>query len=585
MTIQAVAAGAGKKRITRVHENVDPGRIHLHTRHFSLANRPHWHEWDDPSKGEVRRGMLRDWGVVPRDTGHNLRMINSGTPGHFRQVVPGDNTLAPSLRRADHLAHTPSRGVGCLTAVTVALPTSMCEEIRDFYRVAVLNHYPEPGCLSRSRWVARDLKEATRFFAMILDELANHILLGGWDAIGAYSVHLDESCPYIRVLCDNFGPRPRISRTALGSDYTRVWGGTSSISGMNGRPLTGHTKRVLYGSRLDMRAREEGFDIAPGSDHLDNYLIWGDLIHSRRPFFRPGFPYGPGEDDGDTVVDEGADVFDFDDPVDAVGESGDDDGGGDVATAPEDPEDLEDPADSRSVVDARWPRPQTMNQMIAAEFWSLFGGRLEWDFLDSSYLYAVYVVWCEATRRKAATRIGLMRNIGHICEDAGWKYMARRVSDDLHGDGGAGRVMAEITGDDSWLSEMEDRLAEHGWTSKDRDTFPGHVKGLRRVDAPVPSDHATPESVAVESTVEELVVEKPIESPIESPVESPVEGPVVEEPVESTVERPVESPSEDAVPETTGVQSRPGSRPGGFAKLVGGLMRRGADRLLGDGGL
>lgn len=523
--------------------------------------------------------MLRDWGVVPRDTDRNLRMINSGA-GHFRQVVPGDNTLAPSLRRADHLTHTPSRGVGCLTAVTVALPTSMCEEIQDFYSVAVLNHYPEPDCLSRSRWVARDLKEAKRFFAMILDELANHILLGGWDAIGAYSVHLDESCPYIRVLCDNFGPRPWTSRTALGSDYTRVWGGTSSISDMNGRPLTGHAKRVLYGSRLDMRAREEGFDIAPGGDHPVNHSIWGDLIHSRRPFFRPGLPYGSGEDDGGTVVDEGTDAFDFDDPVDVSvdavdavdgpGEDGGDDGG-DVA-APDDPEDLE---DSRSSTNDR--RTRSMSRETADGFWSLFGDRLEWDFLANSYLYAVYSVWCEAAGYEAATQMGFMRTVGRISKGAGWKYTERRVSDDLHGDGGAGQVMAEVTGDDSWLSEMEARLAEHGWTIEDRDAFVGRAHGLRRMVDPVSPDDVVTEPVAVEEPVEEPVVEKPIESPVEGFVERPVE-----EPVESPVERSVESSSNDAASEATEVQSRPGPRPGGFARLVGGLMRRGADRLLGD---
>lgn len=581
MTIQAAAAGAGKKkRVSRVHENANPGRIHLHTRDFTLANRSHWYEWDAPSKGEIRRGMLRDWGVVPRDTDRNLRMINSGTTGRFRPVVPGDNTLAPSLRRAARLTHTPSRGVGCLTAVTVALPTSMCKEIQDFYSVAVLNHYPEPGCLSRSRWVARDLIEAERFFEMILDELANHILLGGWDAIGAYSVHWDESCPYIRVLCDNFGPRPWTSSTALGSDYTRVWGGTSSISGMNGRPLTGHSKRVLYGSRLDMRAREEGFDIAPGGDHPVNHSIWGDLIHSRRPFFRPGVPYGPGEDDGGAVVDDGADVFDFDDPVDASADAvdaadgpgeGGGDGEGDVA-APDDPEDLE---DSRSSTNDR--RIRSMSRETAGGFWSLFGDRLEWDFLANSYLYAVYSVWCEAMGYEAATQMGFMRTVNRISKGAGWKYTERRVSDDLHGDGGAGQVMAEVTGDDSWLSEMEARLAEHGWTIEDRDAFVGRAHGLRRMADLVSPDDVVTEPVTVEEPVEEPVVEKPIESPVEEFVERPVE-----EPVESPVERSVESSSNDAASEATEVQSRPGPRPGGFARLVGGLMRRGADRLLGD---
>ena len=144
------------------------------------------------------------------------------------------------------------------------LPKSLCEEVKDFYPV-----FDEDGneIGRRSRWVARDRKEAMRYFKDALAYMTQEVIPGGRDAILGFDIQFSESTPHIQVLADTFAPDPKHAGQ-LRTEFSRAYGSHRSVRDDKGRQMSGQAKFRRYHAGLKEWMLDKGWEIEADVDPL-----------------------------------------------------------------------------------------------------------------------------------------------------------------------------------------------------------------------------------------------------------------------------------------------------------------------------
>ncbi|MFV8381064.1 hypothetical protein [Corynebacterium hindlerae] len=153
--------------------------------------------------------------ITPEDTKQNFTMMNDGNGGYTLATDPaqilayGDERLARAERKIGANNYS-------VSTLIVALPRTLCEEIKDYYDVPDSNR-------KRSRFVARDRAEAMCYFNDAVQHLADNVIPGGQAGVHCVSFHWDEATPHIHVMADTLGESEK-QPGKLRLDYSRAYG-------------------------------------------------------------------------------------------------------------------------------------------------------------------------------------------------------------------------------------------------------------------------------------------------------------------------------------------------------------------------
>lgn len=225
--------------------------------------------------GASERWAQRNPSIVVGDEGLNRAYVNNGD-GRLVPCKDPKEVLAYGQQRLAKLS-TPVKepkldlvtgkekgGTTTSSMFVLHLPKSLCEEVKDFYPV-----FDEEGneIGRRSRWVARDRKEAVRYFRDALRYMTQEVIPGGRDAILGADIQFSESTPHIQILADTFAPDPK-HPGQLRSEFSRAYGSHRSVRDDKGRQMSGQAKFRRYHEGLKEWMLERGWDIERDVDPL-----------------------------------------------------------------------------------------------------------------------------------------------------------------------------------------------------------------------------------------------------------------------------------------------------------------------------
>lgn len=228
------------------------------------------------TKKDLAREAARNPNIVPAYAPLNQAYVNDGAGG-FREVL----RVADVLKYGDERIARVRRKITATQKTTnlfvIHLPRTLCDEIPDYYprldadgneRIDPLTGEP----MTRSRWVARDLDEASRYFEDAIAFLAEKVIPGGHAAIHGWVTNHDEAQPHCQIMADPFGPDPDApdsSPDALRRMHSQAYGTHRSARGENGKMINGPQKLRGYQAALreHMIARGWPVEIEPGARH------------------------------------------------------------------------------------------------------------------------------------------------------------------------------------------------------------------------------------------------------------------------------------------------------------------------------
>lgn len=226
--------------------------------------------------GASERWAKRNPNIVVDDEGLNRAYVNNGDDRFVRCKDPKE-VLAYGQQRLAKLS-TPVKepkldlvtgkekgGTTTSSMFVLHLPKSLCEEVKDFYPV-----FDEDGHETgqrRSRWVARDRKEAMRYFKDALAYVTQEVIPGGRDAILGFDIQFSESTPHIQVLADTFAPDPK-HPGQLRTEFSRAYGSHRDVRDDKGRQMSGQAKFRRYHDGLKQYMIERGWPVERDVDPL-----------------------------------------------------------------------------------------------------------------------------------------------------------------------------------------------------------------------------------------------------------------------------------------------------------------------------
>ena len=225
--------------------------------------------------GASERWAKRNPNIVVDDEGLNRAYVNNGD-GRLVPCQDPKEVLAYGQQRLAKLS-TPVKepkldpvtgkekgGTTTSSMFVLHLPKSLCEEVKDFYPV-----FDEDGneIGRRSRWVARDRKEAMRYFKDALAYMTQEVIPGGRDAILGFDIQFSESTPHIQVLADTFAPDPKHAGQ-LRTEFSRAYGSHRSVRDDKGRQMSGQAKFRRYHAGLKEWMLDKGWEIEADVDPL-----------------------------------------------------------------------------------------------------------------------------------------------------------------------------------------------------------------------------------------------------------------------------------------------------------------------------
>ncbi len=226
--------------------------------------------------GASERWAQRNPSIVVEDEGLNRAYVNNGDDRFVRCKDPKE-VLAYGQQRLAKLS-TPVKepkldpvtgkekgGTTISSMFVLHLPKSLCEEVKDFYPV-----FDEDGNETgqrRSRWVARDRKEAVRYFRDALAYMTQEVIPGGRDAILGFDIQFSESTPHIQILADTFAPDPK-HPGQLRTEFSRAYGSHRSVRDDKGRQMSGQAKFRRYHAGLKEWMLDKGWEIEADVDPL-----------------------------------------------------------------------------------------------------------------------------------------------------------------------------------------------------------------------------------------------------------------------------------------------------------------------------
>lgn len=225
--------------------------------------------------GASERWAQRNPSIVVEDEKLNIAYVNDGDDRFVRCKDPKE-VLAYGQQRLAKLS-TPVKepkldpvtgkekgGTTTSSMFVLHLPKSLCEEVKDFYPV-----FDEDGneIGRRSRWVARDRKEAMRYFKDALAYMTQEVIPGGRDAILGFDIQFSESTPHIQILADTFAPDPKHAGQ-LRTEFSRAYGSHRSVRDDKGRQMSGQAKFRRYHAGLKEWMLDKGWEIEADVDPL-----------------------------------------------------------------------------------------------------------------------------------------------------------------------------------------------------------------------------------------------------------------------------------------------------------------------------
>lgn len=224
----------------------------------------------------IERWAQRNPSIVVEDEDSNIALVNGGDGDMVpcedpKEVIAyGQQRLAKLSTPVKEPKRNPATGKetgGMWTSsmFVLHLPKSLCREVKDFYPV-----FDEDGNETgqrRSRWVARDRKEAIRYFNDALKYLAKEVIPGGWDAILGADIQFSESTPHIQVLADTFAPDPK-HPGQLRTEFSRAYGSHRDVRDNKGRQMSGQAKLRQYHKGLKEYMLERGWPVERDVDPL-----------------------------------------------------------------------------------------------------------------------------------------------------------------------------------------------------------------------------------------------------------------------------------------------------------------------------
>lgn len=224
----------------------------------------------------IERWAQRNPSIVVEDEHLNRAYVNNGD-GRLVPCKDPKEVLAYGQQRLAKLS-TPVKepkldpvtgkekgGTTTSSMFVLHLPKSLCEEVKDFYPV-----FDEDGNETgqrRSRWVARDRKEAMRYFKDALAYMTQEVIPGGRDAILGFDIQFSESTPHIHVLADTFAPDPK-HPGQLRSEFSRAYSSHRDVRDDKGRQMSGQAKFRQYHKGLKEYMLERGWEIEADVDPL-----------------------------------------------------------------------------------------------------------------------------------------------------------------------------------------------------------------------------------------------------------------------------------------------------------------------------
>lgn len=224
----------------------------------------------------VERWAQRNPSIVVEDEKLNIAYVNNGDERFVRCKDPKE-VLAYGQQRLAKLS-TPVKepkldpvtgkekgGTTTSSMFVLHLPKSLCEEVKDFY--PVLDDDGHETGRRRSRWVARDRKEAMRYFKDALAYMTQEVIPGGRDAILGFDIQFSESTPHIQILADTFAPDPK-HPGQLRTEFSRAYGSHRSVRDDKGRQMSGQAKFRRYHDGLKQYMIERGWPVERDVDPL-----------------------------------------------------------------------------------------------------------------------------------------------------------------------------------------------------------------------------------------------------------------------------------------------------------------------------
>lgn len=226
--------------------------------------------------GASERWAQRNPSIVVEDEKLNIAYVNNGDDRFVRCKDPKE-VLAYGQQRLAKLS-TPVKepkldpvtgkekgGTTTSSMFVLHLPKSLCEEVKDFY--PVLDDDGHETGRRRSRWVARDRKEAMRYFKDALAYMTQEVIPGGRDAILGFDIQFSESTPHIQILADTFAPDPK-HPGQLRTEFSRAYGSHRSVRDDKGRQMSGQAKFRRYHAGLKEWMLDKGWEIEADVDPL-----------------------------------------------------------------------------------------------------------------------------------------------------------------------------------------------------------------------------------------------------------------------------------------------------------------------------
>ena len=226
--------------------------------------------------GASERWAQRNPNIVLEDEDLNIAIVNNGK-GWFSPCKDPKKVLAYGEERLAKLSHRvkepkldPKKGKewgGTRTSsmFVIHLPTTLCEEVKDFY--PVFDDDGNDTGRKRSRWVARDREEALRYFKDALRYLAEEVIPGGQEAILGADIQFSESRPHIQILADTFAPDPK-HPGQLRSEFSRAYGEHRDVRDEKGKQIGGPAKIGRYQEGFRKRMVELGWPVELDVDPL-----------------------------------------------------------------------------------------------------------------------------------------------------------------------------------------------------------------------------------------------------------------------------------------------------------------------------
>ena len=226
--------------------------------------------------GASERWAQRNPNIVLEDEDSNIAIVNNGK-GWFSPCKDPKEVLAYGEERLAKLSHRvkepkldPKKGKewgGTRTSsmFVIHLPTTLCEEVEDFY--PVFDDDGNDTGRKRLRLVARDRDEALRYFKDVLNYLAEEVIPGGQEAILGADIQFSESRPHIQILADTFAPDPK-HPGQLRSEFSRAYGEHRDVRDEKGKQIGGPAKIGRYQEGFRKRMVELGWPVELDVDPL-----------------------------------------------------------------------------------------------------------------------------------------------------------------------------------------------------------------------------------------------------------------------------------------------------------------------------